>query len=432
MKTTIFLFFSLFLSLTAFTQKATIRIFPEVKRQVIKSVGGNYCQSTYSAHAADAIGNETLREFRPTHVRVALPMKLRNVSFEQYRGAAYTRQPLVVEVLEELKSMKNNYGVTNFTMSVWDLPNEFIVDPTREAQRVIKPESYDEVIQMLTDFFLKAKNDYGVEVDYFSFNESNGGYQIILTPQETIAFVKKAGRKFAEAGLKTKFLLADMSQTKGTVEFATQIMADPSIYPYLGPLAFHCWWSEDMPDSEFERVAAFGKAWDKEVWCSELGFDAMSWKIKGMNESWDYALRFARISHRMLKYAQVEVSLYWTWQNNYAIMSSDTQKKYPSYYVTRHQTDFMNTGTQVLHSISSDPQVLAVAGIRSDGKKVLQVINLRKEAAIVEVTGFTSPAVDATITTEANNWETLKNVAASKNGITILQLKAQSINTFVF
>lgn len=422
----------LFLANIVFAQNITIQIFPEVKRQIIQSVGGNYCQSTYTAHAADAIGNETLKEFRPSHVRVALPMKLRNIAFEQYRGASYTLQPLVVEVLQELQSMKNNYGVKNFTMSVWDLPDEFIVDPKREAQRAIKPESYDEVIQMLTDFFLKAKNDYGVEVDYFSFNESNGGYQIILTPQETIAFIKKAGKKFAEANLKTKFLLADMSQTKGTVEFATQIMADPSIYPFLGPLAFHCWWSEDMPDGEFERVAAFGKAWNKEVWCSELGFDAMSWKIKGMNESWDYALRFARISHRMLKYAEVEVSLYWTWQNNYAIMSADTQKKYPSYYVTRHQTDYMNTGTQVVHSISSDPQILAVAGIHPDGKKILQVINLKKEAATVDVAGFISTGVDATITTETNNWEVLKNVSKTKNESTTLKLKAQSVNTFVF
>jgi O-glycosyl hydrolase len=156
-------------------QNASIKIYPDIKHQVIQSVGGNYCQSTYTPHAADAIGNETLREFRPTHVRVALPMKLRKIPFEQYRGAAYVRQPLVVEILEELKSMKNNYGVKNFTMSVWDLPNEFIVDHSREAQRVIKPESYDEVIQMLTDFFLKAKNDYGVEVDYFSFTHAEHG-----------------------------------------------------------------------------------------------------------------------------------------------------------------------------------------------------------------------------------------------------------------
>jgi len=413
-------------------QKPTIQILPEVKRQVIRSVGGNYCQSTYTNHAADAIGNETLREFRPSYVRVALPMKLRRIPFQDYRGANYTKQPLVIEVLDELKSMKNEFGVKNFTLSVWDLPDEFIVDPSREAQRVIKPESYDELIQLLTDFLLKAKNEYGVEVDNFSFNESNGGYQIILTPQETIAFVKKAGRKFEEAGLKTKFLLADTSQTKGTVEFATQIMADPEIYKYLGPLAFHCWWSEDMPDNEFERIAGLAKAWNKEVWCSELGFDAMSWKIKDMNKSWNYALRFAKISHRMLKYAEVEVSLYWTWQDNYAIMSTDTKQKYPSYYVTRHQTDFMNNGTQVVHSISSDPEILVVAGIRSDGKQVLQVINMKKEAIVVGTEGFNSSSIDATTTTEANNWETLKNISKSTNGKTELSLKAQSVNTFVF
>lgn len=416
----------------AMAQKATVKIYPEIKKQVIQSIGGNYCQANYSEHAADAIGNETLREFRPSHVRVALPMRLRGKAFEDYRGARYTSQPLVIEVLDELKRMKNEFGVKNFTISVWDVPDELLADATKKAQRLIKPEAYDEVIQMLTDFFLKAKNEYGVEVDQFSFNESDGGYQIIFSPEATIAFVKKAGQKWAEVGLKTKFLLADTAQTKGTIEFATQIMADKSIWNYLGPISFHCWWSEDIPDSEFERIAGFGKAWNKEVWCAELGFDAMAWKIKDMNKSYDYALRFAKISHRMIKYAEVEVSLYWTWQNNYAIMSADTKEKYPSYYVTRHQTEFLNTGTQIVHSISSDPELLAISGIRADGSRVLQLINMKKEALSIEVSGFGSQKIDATSTTETNNWEILKNVTKTKKGKAEFQVKAQSVNTMVF
>ena len=416
----------------AYAQKATVQIFPEVKHQIIRSIGGNYCQANYSEHAADAIGNETLREFKPNHVRVALPMRIRKTPFQDYRGTKYTSQPLVIEVLDELKRMKNEFGVKNFTISVWDVPDEFIADPSKKAQRIIKPEAYDEVIQMLTDFFVKAKNEYGVEVDQFSFNESDGGYQIIFSPEATIAFIKKAGPKFEEAGLKTKFLLADTAQTKGTVEFATQIMADPTIWKYLGPLCFHSWWSEEMPDNEFERVAGFGKAWNKEVWCSELGFDAMSWKIKDMNKSWDYALRFAKISHRMMKFAQVEVSLYWTWQNNYEIMSADLKVKYPSYFMTRHQVDFLNTGTQIVNSISSNPEVLSIGAIRADGNRILQLINMKKEAVTVDVSGFDSQAIDATITTQANNWETLKNVSKSMNGKVELLLKAESVNTFVF
>ena len=425
------LYFVLIVS-TAFAQKATVQIYPEIKRQAIKSIGGNYCQANYSAHAADAIGDETLREFRPTHVRVALPMRLRNAKFEDYRGENYTKQPLVLEVLDELKRMKNEFGVKNFTISVWDVPDEFIADPTKTAQRVIKPESYDEVIQMLTDFFLKAKNEYGVEIDQFSFNESDGGYQIIFSPEATIAFVKKAGQKWAEAGLKTKFLLADTAQTKGTIEFATQIMADKSIWKYLGPISFHCWWSEDIPDSEFERIAGFGKAWDKEVWCAELGFDAMAWKIKDMNKSYDYALRFAKISHRMIKYAEVEVSLYWTWQNNYAIMSADTKEKYPSYYVTRHQTEFLNTGTQIVHSTSSDPEILVISAIRSDGSKVMQIINMKQETVAIEVSGFESQKIDGISTSETNNWEILNNLAKTKNGKVKFQIKPQSVSTMVF
>lgn len=421
-----------FVGIKAFAQKATVQVFPEMKKQTIQSIGGNYCQANYSDHATDAIGYETLREFRPTHVRIALPLRLKKTPFQNYRGANYTNQPLVIEVFDEMKRMKNEFGVKNFTISVWDVADEFIVDPAKDAQRVIKPEAYDEVIQMVTDFMVKAKTAYGVEVDYFSFNESDGGYQIIFSPQATIAFVQKAGLKFEDAGLKTKFLLADTAQTKGTVEFATQIMADPSIWKYMGPLCFHSWWSEDMSDNEFERVAGFAKAWNKEVWCSELGFDAMSWKIKDMNKSWDYGLRFAKIAHRMMKYAEVEVSLYWTWQNNYSIMSADLQEKYPSYYMTRHQVDFLNTGTQLVNSISSEPEVLSIGAIRPDGSKVLQLINLKKESVTVEVSGFDSQQIDAVITTQANNWETVKGVYKSKDRKTELPLKPASVSTFVF
>lgn len=209
-------------------------------------------------------------------------------------------------------------------------------------------------------------------------------------------------------------------------------MADPSIWKYLGPLCFHSWWSEKIPDSEFERVAAFGKAWNKEVWCSELGFDAMAWKIKGMNQSWDYGLRYAKISHRMMKYAEVEVSLYWTWQNNYEIMSADLQEKYPSYYVTRHLTDYLNTGTQIVFSSSSNPEILVISGIQTNGNRIVQLINMKKESVSVELSGFESQKIDQTSTSETKLWEKHENVSKSRNGVTELQLKPESVNTFEF
>jgi hypothetical protein len=431
--TGLYLLFSLILfSSTGLGQeKVSVKVYPELYRQKIQSIGGNYCQARFSRSASDAIGDETLKQFKPGNVRVALPMQFRRVEYSAFKGSLINEQPLVISLLEYMKRMKYEFGVKNFTVSVWDVTNELIVDPSKRAQRVIKPEAYDEVLDMLVAFLLKAKNDYGVEVDNFSFNESDGGWQVIFSPAETIAFIKKAKARFAAAGLKTKFLLADTAQTTGTVEFATMIMADSGIWDCLGPLSFHCWWSEKIPDSEFERVAAFAKAQNKPVWCAELGFDAMAHKTKGMFQTWDYALRFAKISHRMLKYAEVEVSMYWTWQNDYAIMSEDLKTFYPSYYITKQQVDYLNTGTRIVHSLSSDPEILPLSGFHEDGTQVLQLINMKKEPVTVDREGYDSNSVDMVSTTEKDNWNIRKNIAKSKDGQIRIQLSPESVNTLI-
>jgi hypothetical protein len=412
-------------------EKISVKVFPEINRQQIQSVGGNYCQTRYTTSAWDAIGEQTLKEFKPGFVRVAIPLQIRKVPYTDYKGSKFTDQPLVITLLETLKRMKVEFGVKKIILSSWDVPDELVADPSKRNQRVIKPESYDEVLDMLVVFMLKAKNDYGVEIDYFSFNESDGGWQVIFTPAETIAFIKKAKVRFDAVGLTTKFLLADVAQTKGTVEFASMIYADSSIWDCLGPLSFHCWWSENIPDSEFERVAAYAKALNKPVWCTELGFDAEAHKIKGMFQSWDYALRLARIAHRMFKYAEVEASMYWTWQNDYPIMSTDLQTMYPSYFMTRHMTDYLKPETQIIHSISSDPDILALSGIHADGTNVLQLINMKKKPVSVDIEGYNCQTIDMVSTTELKLWDEQKIVAKSKNAHTIIQLLPESVNTLV-
>jgi hypothetical protein len=424
----IFILF-LFSNLHAFSQPVKIQVYPEIKQQKVISMGGNYAQANYTNSAWDAVGEATLEEFRPSHVRLALPLQFRGQDYATYEGEKLNEQPAIVSLHETMKRMKDEYGVTNFTISVWRVPDELVENPERDNKRRIKADKYDEVIDMIVAFLVKAKNEYGVEADYFSFNESDGGYMTIFSPEETIRFFKMTAERFRKAGLKTKFLWADTAQTKGTVEFATMIAADSTIWKYLGPVCFHSWWSENIPNNEFERIAGFAQAWNREVWCSELGFDAMSWKIKGMNASWDYAVRFAKIWYRMMKYAKVEVSQYWTWQNNYSIMSADTETKYPSYYVTRHQVRHFNTGTQVVHSISSDPEILPLAGIRTDGRQVLQVINLKDTPVEIELSGFGNAGISLTSTTEDNLWNETNLKAKRKNGNLLFTLEPESVNT---
>ena len=414
------------------SQTVKIQIFPEIHNQKIVSIGGNYCQANYTNNAWDAVGEATLQEFRPSHVRLALPLQFQEKDYNLYRGSKINEQPVVVSLHETMKRMKEEFGVTNFTISVWRVADELVENPERNDKRRIKHDKYDEVIDMIEAFLVKAKNEYGVEADYFSFNESDGGYMTIFSPDETIRFFKLAGERFRKAGLKTRFLWADTAQTKGTVEFATMIAADSTIWRYLGPLCFHSWWSENISDTEFERIAGLAQAWNKEVWCNELGFDAMAWRQKGMNESWDYALRFTKSSHRMMKHARVAVSQYWTWQNNYSIMSADTKTKYPSYYVTRHQVNYLNSGTQIVHSTSSDPDILPLAGINDKGQKIIHVINLKNQPANTDLEGFTGQSLMMVTTTENNLWKEKQLKLKPKNGKYTLTMEPGSVNTLIF
>jgi hypothetical protein len=38
----------------------SVKVYPEIKRQKIQSIGGNYCQTRYTNNAWDSIGEETL------------------------------------------------------------------------------------------------------------------------------------------------------------------------------------------------------------------------------------------------------------------------------------------------------------------------------------------------------------------------------------
>jgi hypothetical protein len=421
----------LLVSIRVVSQPVKIQIYPEIQKQKIISIGGNYCQANYTNNAWDAVGEVTLKEFRPSHVRLALPLQFREQDYSTYKGPKINEQPVVVTLLETMKRMKDEFGVSNFTISVWRVADELVENPERNDKRRIKYDKYDEVIDMIEAFLVKAKNEYGVEADYFSFNESDGGYMTIFSPEETLRFFKMAGERFRKAGLKTRFLWADTAQTKGTVEFATMIAADSTIWRYLGPLCFHSWWSENIPDHEFERIAGMAQAWNKEVWCNELGFDAMAWRQKGMNESWDYALRFAKISHRMMKHARVAVSQYWTWQNNYSIMSADTKTKYPSYYVTRHQVNYLNSGTQIVHSTSSDRDILPLAAMNDKGQKIIHVLNLKNTPVNAELEGFSGGSMMLVSTTENDLWNERPLKVKSKNGRYLVNLEPGSVNTII-
>jgi hypothetical protein len=86
------------------SQPVNIKVFPEIPQQKIVSIGGNYCQANYTSNAWDAVGEATLTEFRPSHVRLALPLQFRGQEYATYKGSAINLQPAVVSLLETMQT----------------------------------------------------------------------------------------------------------------------------------------------------------------------------------------------------------------------------------------------------------------------------------------------------------------------------------------
>jgi DNA mismatch repair protein MutH len=55
-----------------------------------------------------------------------------------------------------MQRMNEEFGVSNFTISVWRVADELVENPERDNKRRIKNDKYEEVIDMIVAFLVKA------------------------------------------------------------------------------------------------------------------------------------------------------------------------------------------------------------------------------------------------------------------------------------
>ena len=102
------------------------------------------------------------------------------------------------------------------------------------------------IYKSIASYILYLKKYYGVEIQYFSFNESDLGINIRQTGEEHDELIKGLGAYFATAGIKTKLLLGDNSDAN-TYRFIYPAMNDPEARPFMGAVSFHSWrgWDQE-------------------------------------------------------------------------------------------------------------------------------------------------------------------------------------------
>jgi O-glycosyl hydrolase len=355
-------------------------VYPDQELQTVREVGGgNFIHYFGQSHAAfEPVSTFNWQMLSPRVIRVGMELETweadnddpdpLNFAMDGFIDAPGDYNHATFEMLRQAKAA----GVT-VVASIWRVPGWLVENPTDESGQIIPRSLYPEAVESIAAWLLRAKNEYGVDVDYVSFNEANLGIRVLLTPFDVIELLRLAGPRFAELGLETRWLLGDTSNMAEAADYAGWIWQAKDIRPYLGPLAFHSW-DAGAADSTLERIGKLADENGLEVWCTEGGWDPSLWQNPERFPTWTHATSLAAVYTRALKMTRATVFQYWQMSgNDYAI--NDGSQPYPALvFISAFQRAFP-AGAVVLKT-SPDKGGIKFTAARAGAKYSVIVVNV--------------------------------------------------------
>ncbi|MBM4143073.1 MAG: hypothetical protein FJ225_05710 [Lentisphaerae bacterium] len=256
-------------------------------------------------------------------------------------------------------------------VSIWRLPEWLYEEPGAGAEahrRRVASERWPELVESVASYLLYARRAYGVEPELFSFNESDQGVYVLMTPEEHRDAILRFGARFEELGLKTRLLLGDVADPRGSLPFTAPAAADREAMRYVGALAFHSW-GGGTP-AEYRAWADAARARDLPLLVTELGFDAAAWRTPAYIRTFYYALQELRMIQELLLHARPQALLQWEFTGDYgmvAVEPADGRGPAPvltptlRFWFLRHFCNLTPPGAHALATVSDREQVLFTA-----------------------------------------------------------------------
>lgn len=173
----------------------------------------------------------------------------------------------------------------------------------------------NEIYKSIADYIQYLKDAYGVEITYFSFNESDLGINIRQTGEEHDELIKGLGAYFVSRGLKTKMLLGDNSDAN-TYKFIDPALNDPAAYPYIGAVSFHSWRGWDT--ATLQKWADAASRLHLPLLVGEGSIDAAAWAYPAIFQEQRYALQEIGLYTRLLAICEPESILQWQLTSDYS------------------------------------------------------------------------------------------------------------------
>lgn len=184
----------------------------------------------------------------------------------------------------------------------------------------LKHEEQDRIFESIASYLIFLKKEYGCEPDYFSFNESDLGIDVVHTPEEHRDFIKGFGKYMADQGLKTLMLLGDNSDAS-TFDFIVPTLEDPEALRYVGAISFHSWRGCD--DETLRKWAAASRQINVPLIVGEGSTDAAAHQYPGIFNESTFALYEINLYTRICAIAQPLSILQWQLTSDYSILWGD-------------------------------------------------------------------------------------------------------------
>jgi hypothetical protein len=194
-------------------------------------------------------------------------------------------------------------------------PLRFRPGPDHVFGNPLNKDNMQAIYKSLTDYLIYLKKHYGVEPRLFSFNESDLGINVHVTPEEHDELIKGLGAYFAAHGVKTKMLLGDNSDAT-TWSFIYPAMDDSAARPYIGAISFHSWRGWDT--ETLEKWATAAEKMKLPLLVGEGSIDAAAWNYPAIFQEQIYAIKEINLYIRLLAICQPLSILQWQLTSDYS------------------------------------------------------------------------------------------------------------------
>jgi hypothetical protein len=284
-------------------------------------VGGNF--RLQNPETDPAVIDYCLKNMRVAYGRVEMPWRFWHAEEhadpvkEAREGKLHPRVQAAMEMAQRLFKM----GIP-VIVSDWSAPDWAIVGHQHRPQHGVfgnplNQEKAEKIYESITSYFLFLKEKYGVQVEAFSFNESDLGINVRQTAAEHATLIKGLGAHFASKKLKTKLLLGDTADMHGW-PFA-KAAANKETLPYVSDLSVHSW--RGYTDEHLEHWADLARELNKPLIIGEGSIDAGAWRYPAIFEEATYALDEINLYIRLLAACQPKTILQWQLTADYSPLS---------------------------------------------------------------------------------------------------------------